>query len=807
MQEAIGTNDLQKTNDRLNYSRLFLVVLSRWYLVVIAVLLCLTLAKLYLWYTPKVFATSALMKFDERKPDITDMGSVLNSAERSTGRVQSESYVIKSRNLIINAVKDLDYKISFYIAGRVLTYETYPAKPLDIEILQADSVTLYKDLITFHAISPEKFSLDYKINNQAFNTIYSYNQPVSIGKTQFLIRPSDVRFTVNSSYLFRFNSPEDFYPRISAGLNTSEAIKNSNVINLEETDSNPQFAADIVNAITKEYLDFDKNRKMQSASQIINFIDNQLDYLSKQVKSSEKSIESYKKSSKVFDVTSSAGVMLSKVQEVEAQISLLNIQLIAINQLKQQINNEKNSVSLNFNMQGTVDPLLSGLLLRYNTLLTEKSALLKTYINDSQPISDINKQLLQTRTAALANIDASVKHINTTVKYLNGQLQLANQQVAALPTAERDMVSLKRDFEINEKVYSFLSEKKLDAQISRSSILAGATVIEQAQANFAPVSPDGRGIYQKSIIAGLLIGLGLILLLRMLNPYIYDKETIESLTSVPVVGMIRKFPYKLDQNYTQILSLVKTRSVFAESVRAVRTNLSFLASDKASKVICITSEVAGEGKSFVAVNLSSTLALIDKKVLLIAADLRRSKLHHVFNQDNEIGLSNFLANQVDVGQIIFKTDYENIDFIPSGPMPPNPSELLQHDNMNQLINLMKTKYDIIMIDTAPVGLVSDSIPVIRYSDINIFVIRAGKSSFNAAEIPQQLSGKYGLNNTVIILNAFTEENFHSQIYTSGKRNRAGSYYYTDYNGYAGSDYYSDDTDTARKWWKISRWLN
>jgi len=439
-------------------------------------------------------------------------------------------------------------------------------------------------------------------------------------------------------------------------------------------------------------------------------------------------------------------------------------------------------------------------------LLTEKSGLLKTFIADSQPVNEINKQLVQVRNAALANIDASVKHIAATVDYLNGQLQMANQQVAALPTAERDMVSLKRDFEINEKVYSFLSEKKLEAQISRSSILAGATIIEQAQANFNPVSPDANGIYQKSIFVGLLIGSGLILLLRMLNPYIYDKETIESLTNIPVIGMIRKFPYRLDENNTQILVQAKPKSIFAESVRSVRTNLSFMAADKQSKVICITSEVAGEGKSFIAVNLASTLALIDKKVILIAADLRRSRLHHVFQQDNKVGLSSFLANQVHMEQVLFKTEHQNIDFIPSGPIPPNPSELLQHPNMDLLIKQLQTRYDIIMIDTAPVGLVSDSIPVIRRSDINIFVIRAGKSSFHSAEIPQQLSGKYGLSNTVIILNAYSEENFHSRIYTSGNKNQAGSgYYYTDYNGYAGSGYYTDDK--APKWWKMNRRTN
>ncbi|RYE32009.1 MAG: polysaccharide biosynthesis tyrosine autokinase [Sphingobacteriaceae bacterium] len=798
------TINLQKPNDRLNYIRLFKVVLSRWYLVALLVISCFLLAKLYLWYTPKVYATNAIMKFDEKKSEISELVSVINNAERATAKVQSESYVIRSRKLIISAVKDLDYKISFFIEGRIRRYETYPDKPLNIEILQEDSTSLYKELISFRAINASKFNLKYKTGNQEINRTCNYNMPISIGKTRFMIHSSDARYALNSVYLFKFNAPEDFYPRISGGLNTSEAVKNSNVISLEQTDLNPQFAADVLNALMQEYLAFDKNRKMQSASQIITFIDNQLSYLSKQVKSSENSLESYKKSAKVFDVSSSATLVLGKVQEIESQKSLLNIQLIAINQLKQQISNEKNAVSLNFNMQGTVDPLLNGLLVRYNALLTEKAGLLSTFNSSSEPVQTVDKQLNQLRGAALANIDASAKHIQTTVDYLNSQLQTANQQVAALPTNERDMVSLKRDFEINEKVYSFLSEKKLEAQISRSSILAGATIIEQAQANFSPVSPDERSVYQKAIITGLLLGSGLILLLRVLNPYIYDKETIESLTQVPVIGMIRKFPYKLDEYNSEILSQAKPKSIFAESVRAVRTNLSFMANDKQSKIICITSEVAGEGKSFIAVNLAGTLGLIDKKVILIAADLRRSRLHHVFKHDNLVGLSSFLANQVTADEIITPTNQINIDFIASGPVPPNPSELLHHPKMETLISDLQKKYDIIMIDTAPVGLVSDSIPVIRRSDINIFVIRAGKSSFHAAEIPGQLAEKYNLTNAVILLNAYEEENFHSRIYTSGNKNQNGSYYYTDYNGYLGSE--SNDT-SHKKWWNPNRWIN
>jgi capsular exopolysaccharide synthesis family protein len=240
----------------------------------------------------------------------------------------------------------------------------------------------------------------------------------------------------------------------------------------------------------------------------------------------------------------------------------------------------------------------------------------------------------------------------------------------------------------------------------------------------------------------------------------------------------------------------------------VRTNLSFLASEKKSKIICITSEVAGEGKSFVAVNLSSTLSLIDKKVILIAADLRRSKLHKTFNVPNDLGLSNYLANQCASGDIVMHSDQKNLDFIISGPIPPNPSELLHSVRMSELIAELQVKYDVIMIDTAPIGLVSDAIPLIRMSDINVFVIRSGKSKFYAATVPQRIAQEYHLDNTVVVLNAYAEDLLHSRYYTTkftGDNYGSRYYYYSDYSGYESSGYYIDEKQ--KKWWDIRRWFN
>ena len=276
---------------------------------------------------------------------------------------------------------------------------------------------------------------------------------------------------------------------------------------------------------------------------------------------------------------------------------------------------------------------------------------------------------------------------------------------------------------------------------------------------------------------------------------------MEALTRTPIIGVIRKFPEYIDKNNRQALSLSKPKSVFAESVRSVRTNLSFMASHKKSKTICITSEVSGEGKSFVTINLAGTLALIDKKVILIAADLRKSKLHKAFGSNNKIGLSSYLSGQERLEDTIIHDDVHNIDFMPSGPVPPNPSELLHTDKMKELLNILAPRYDYVLVDTAPVGLVSDAIPLIRQSDVNLFVIRSGKSQLRAAAIPERLSREYGLSNLAIVLNAFGDDALHANYYTTDYSRGGGNstYYYSDYSGYAGSGYYDND---PKKWWEF-----
>ncbi|MGY4537076.1 tyrosine-protein kinase Etk/Wzc [Mucilaginibacter sp. UYNi724] len=792
-------------NQDVDYFKIGKILVSRWYWIAGSLLLFVLGSYFYLWYTPKTYATSGTMKLEEKKSEIADLATAMTTSDRGPSKIQSETSVIQSPSVILAAIRDLDYPISFFIEGHVRTSDIYPEKPLEIQVLRFDSLNFVHELMTFKAVNKTTYKLSYNTAEKQISMTYRYNDPVTIGPTTFTIKPSS-SIATNAVYLFKFNTPEELLGRVRGGLRMAELTKNSNVLQLQQTDANPKFAADILNAIMKEYLLYDRDRKTQSATQMINFINDQLEYLSTKVKGSEKSILEFKQKNKLMEVSTSAESALSKAKDIESQQAIVKLQLIAIDQLKEQIDKEKNNVNLNFNAGKDVDPALASLIERLDILLNQRYELLKTYNYNSQPIQDVNRLILQLKNNALNSINATYIGIKRNYDYLTSQLEVVNQQISVFPVAERDLIALNRPYEVNEKVLSYLEEKKLSAQISRAGILPGATIVEKAEINNAPVSPDEHGIHRSAIIFGLLTGLGLIVLLRMLNPYIFDKETVESLTSIPILGVIREFPEKIDENNSQILAISKPKTMFAESVRSVRTNLNFLAADKENKVICITSEVAGEGKSFVAVNLSSTLSLIDKKVVLIGADLRRSKLHKTFSVANDVGLSTYLSRQSDLDDIVIKTGQENLDLITSGPVPPNPSELLHSVKMDELIKALKTRYDIIMIDTAPIGLVSDAIPLIRASDINIFVIRSGKSKYYAATIPQRIAQEYHLDNTVIVLNAFAEDLLHSRYYTTRftGENYGKYYYYSDYSGYKSSGYYIEDD--KKKWWNFSRWF-
>ena len=792
-------NEGKLAEQELDYTKIINIIISRWYWIAATLIITLTTSFLYLWYTPETYVTSANIKYDEKKSEFTDLVTIINSGDRGAAKIQNESYVLKSREVIMDALNHLDWQVSYYFKGKVRVTETYPNKPFLINIV-SDTEFKPKFIFIFKYLGTNEFSLSYLLGSNTIEKKYHYNDVIDVQGFKFSIdktsNPNEA-----SEYSFEFNDPEKLFQRIRRGISYAETSKQSNIANLSMVDLNPYFARDAVNAVAKAYINYDIIQKAKSSDQIIAFIDNQMTLLGKKVNYSAGEIEKFKQNLRVGNIDNFSENRQLLIERLEQDIFNIKINVLTYTQIRSQMLSSDNKTTLNFNLFGDIDPLLRNLITQYNQLVIKKLDALSIYNERSQPIKEIDTQLELFKSTTFKNINAQIESLNSQIKSKNKRLSEFYQDVKNLPTAQKNMDVLDRDFGINQKIYSFLSEKKLEAQITKASILSSASLIEPAIANVTPIDPDGTKIYRSAWILGILIGIGLIFLMRSINPYIYDKETVESITNVPIIGVIRKYTEKNDIDNTEILSLQKPKSIFAESVRSVRTNLSFLATEKGSKVVCITSEISGEGKSFVTLNLASTLAMIDKKVILLAGDLRRSKLFKTFNVPNTKGLSTYLSYQdSDLKSLIHASKQENLDFILSGPVPPNPSELMYSDRFTEMIAELKTMYDYILIDTAPVGLVSDAIPIIRQSDINLFIIRAGISKYNAATIPQRIEQEYGLNNTVIVLNAFIEDALHSRYYSTKYTGHYNGYYYSDYSGYAGYGYYSDDDE--KSWWKF-----
>jgi tyrosine-protein kinase Etk/Wzc len=779
----------------IDFYKIFKVFLSRWYWILGCVAIAMLVAKINLLYTPSLFATGAELKLKDSDPMLSGNS---NAAQvyNYTDKIQAESFVIKSQAVVSSATKALNYKVAYFFSERWGNREVYPLIPFSIEVIKQDSINFNPGLYQVQPVNNTSFNLTSPEDAKGKSKQYRYGQPIAAGNMIFSIKSR-----IPQQYSFKFNTKSELIQRIQSGLQVSEAARFTNVMRLSQTDQNGTFAADAVNAVMKEYVKYDILDRQKSAKQTVEFIDSQVAFITKQVDTSGTSLANYKTKNNIIDLNNSTNEIAGKLAAFQTQKSMAVLELNGINQLLRQVNTGTDKLEPNNNLEGTIAGTLTGLVSSFNSLIETRTNSLITYDVDSPPIKALDTKISIIKESIRKNVNSLLERNRETQQYLDSQINELNQRLKTIPVQEQAFVKLQTTFEVNNKVRALLNEKRLEAAMNAAAVVPGAEIVNLAYPSFYSIAVNENKTYMTALLFGLGVGFGLILLVRFLNPYIYDKETVESLTRTPIIGVIRKFPEYIDKNNRQALSLSKPKSVFAESVRSVRTNLSFMASHKKSKTICITSEISGEGKSFVTVNLAGTLALIDKKVILIAADLRKSKLHKAFGSNNKIGLSSYLSGQETLANIIVHDDVHNIDFIPSGPVPPNPSELLHTEKMRDLLELLAPRYDYVLVDTAPVGLVSDAIPLIRQSDVNLFVIRSGKSQFRAAAIPERLSREYGLSNLAIVLNAFGDDALHANYYTTDYSRGGGNstYYYSDYSGYAGSGYYDND---PKKWWEF-----
>ncbi|WP_295771185.1 tyrosine-protein kinase [uncultured Mucilaginibacter sp.] len=797
MEDRSAEIENEPAGGKINIGKILRVFLSKWYWIVACIAIMLAGAYVYLKFAKEIYATTAIIRMAETKTEFTEL---VNLGDQSASdENETEMFILKSQSLLESAVNNLDYPVTYYTKGRVKDVNIYPQKPFPIEIVSADS--LLRGVPDFEVTRKDgaSFTLAYEKGGDEVKRNYKFGQMITFDQLKFIIRSG---LNMGShTYRIHFNTVPELVNEVRRGYSITPGGK-TKIMSLRLSGPNPVLIADILNTIIEEYIKNDAGRKKQAATQTIDFIDSQLLQFSQQVNKSQDELSNYKKNNDIVNLSAKGNQLLAEVNSNEQAKNQLEIEQLYIQQLETEMKQNRNAITLNLGLGGQTESLLSTLIANLNNLIKDRNVKLEQFDEQSSLIQVIDNQINEIKRAAMNNIRLLKDRNNKTIRFLDNENAKLKQNLRAYPTDEQNLFNLQSNFDIKQKIYTYLNEKKLESEISRAATVANASVVENAKPNFALVSPISTSIYQNAIIFGLMLGLGLIFLARALNPYLHDPAEVQIASTVPILGMIKKNNEVLNEDEKQSLNLLSSKSAFAEAIRSVRTNLSFMQADQASKVICITSEVAGEGKSFVSVNLSNSLCLMDKKVVLIAADLRRSRLHKTFDMSaDHKGLSEYLSNQAPLESIINKTVIENLTFISSGKIPPNPSELLHRDKMKELLVILRQQYDYIIIDTAPVGLISDSIPLIQMSDINIFVIRSGVSKISAVKLPARIDREYRMNKSSIIMNAFEPNAFRASFFSADStEGNYNSYYYADYN--YNSPYYDDEPVKKSFWRKI-----
>jgi len=793
MSQFTDFNSPQMKKTAIDLNKVFTILLYRWYIIVFSIALCLFGAFLQLRYTTPLYRATLSMKLEDEKPgQISDLFKYGRTTGKFDNFMKTEAEIIKSRQYAEKALDQLGVEYTFYVQGNFISSQIYPNPYFNINTLHVDS-NYSGEKFVIEYVSPTSFRLREESEEKKSGSIYHVLTPVTFKGLVFTIMPPSGQHVFGSKFspvICQKVTSEELSGGFAGGINV-ELEKGTSLIVLDFVHEVPQMASDYLNTFAKYYIARTIQDKSQAAQQTIDFIDKQLMEMAGKVEKNELALSDIKNKNNGLEIDQVATSQVDKLAEYESEKNLLMIKHDFINKLRKNVLESKKT-PVQFIVYDKEDAEnIPDLLTKYNELLLSRLSLLQKNTAESPVAMENEARIKEIRSLLLNTILNVEDKINAKLQFLNKKIDETNEILSSIPVRQRMLINIQRDFKVNEKVYSYLFEKKLETSISKSSITPNASIIEMASIPGSPISPDSKRFYTIAILLGLGIGLGFIAVTRILYQKIPDKETIENISNIRVLGVIRKLPSNSDEHVIQVYK--EPKSTFSESLRSIRTGLSFISRGQEMKIICLTSTVSGEGKTFCTINLAASLTLLNKKVIIIGCDLRRPKVHLSFsNITNRIGISTYLIGRSTLEQVIQHTEYDNLDVITAGPTPPNPSELLQLPQMNQLLQTLKETYDYVLIDSAPVGLVTDSMALMELADINLYVIRAQYSRREFALIPDRLQNENKISNLYTILNAFDRSAMtYGSIYKNDYAGNytSGGYYYGGYYGKGGYGYY------------------
>ncbi len=743
------------TEDEIDLGELF-QVLKRYRLLIILVTLVITfLAAAYAYVATSIYTTNATVEVVSERYAQNDFMSM--ALGKDSSNVENEAQILKSRWIISKAIASLSLNTMYFTQKNYRTIELYKQAPFVVDIRGIGPQV--QAPFNIYPIDEQHFRLETRPslmsklidkvrgyvasipdNERAidYSMVHEYDKPVMTPWFQLMVKK--VYEPTEPQYTIMYMSNKLWAERITNSLSINNISEYGSILSLNYSDTHPARAKEIVNAITAAYLEAEFDRKTESADKSLKFLDQQLDAINKTLQSSAQELQQYKATNVIIDVGSKAQITAEKLSELESQRYEIGMQLDVLSNTYDYVINNQDLTEINLGSLVTVNPGINDLILKIQEDETIKKSLLIDYTELHPDVIKISGRLDSLKGMLRNSLEGNIRALSERKRSLNKIIHENTQEMEALPEQERQLTQLSRSFMVNEKVYSYLLQKRAEQAVIKSSTVTGTRVIDSAEIPFRPVKPKRQLIVIVGMFLGLILGTALAFLRNHLNNTVQNIEDIEKHSPIPLYGAVPHLNNK------------KNIQPFMEAMRVIRTNLEFLQQSDRSKLVTLTSSVPTEGKTTISTELAKIIARTHKKVLIVDLDLRRSRVHEKFKLSNEKGMSTLLAGKHTLDDVIVSTEYENLQVLTAGPVPPNPSELLMTSNFNMIIDNLLTKYDYVLLDSPPIGLVTDAMMLMKRSDINLFVFRAKFSKKDFIKNINRFVKEHELHNSGIILN-------------------------------------------------------
>jgi len=705
----------KKSNVKNDTANLFNDVISKylpfWPVFALATIVCFGITFLKLRYTTPLYKASATIML---KDEETGMESVIKALEgtESKKNVENEIEIIKSRGIMSQVVVDMGLYAEIFSPGRINNLYSYSNCPVSFKAINPSAV-YNTGLINFTYFPSEKA---IELSGKKYPLEDTVLTPYGKFRINYQHK-NDVKD--NRKYFVKFSKVDDMAKNLLSNLTISSGSKQTTILNLGLTDPVPERAVDVLNALIKEYNRAGVADKNTMSQNTLKFIEERLAKVTIELSSIEMDIENYKQREDIVDISTQGSAYLANVQTSDQQLAEVNIQLSVMDNIEKYLINKSDNSGTVPSTFGISDPTLMGLLNKLNDAEMQLSRLRKTGAENSPTVLALQSQISQLKPSILENIRNLKQNLRATESKIRGQSNRYTSMLQTIPKKERELLDINRQQTVKNSIYTFLLEKREETALSYASAAADSRLINPAEAFGFPVKPVKSSMYIFALLCAVLIGVAYVLLKEKLTREIMFRSEIEKQTDATILSEII-----FNEGKETIVVNDGNRSPISEQFRSLRTSLGFIGSNVQNKTILMTSSVSGDGKSFIAINLAITLAIANKKVLLLDLDMRKPKLSTMLGLKNEFGMSTILSGNCGREKAMQNIkDIANLRVITSGQVPPNPTELIMNGKLERMLKEFKGEYDYIILDTPPIGLVTDAKILAPFSDITFYVIR------------------------------------------------------------------------------------